>query len=426
MKKISILFLLVCQCVFAFSQVINVSTATQLNNALANAQPGHVITLADGIYIRSGGFKVTAGINGTISKPIKLVGTSKAVISCNNLASGYGFSMLGNDYWILEGFTVRQSSKGIMLDYSNHNVLKNLRVVNSGGEAIHLRKFSSYNSVSGCFIDSTGRDAADAASGFAEGIYIGSAESNWATYTNSKPDTCNFNTITGNTFGDVVLSENIDIKEGTSYGVLSFNSFNGKGCNGNNSADSWIDMKGNYYSIECNSGINNHPTGDGLQTHVAVAGWGDYNTFSNNTLNVNASGYGINIVSTSSKGTAIHNKVCDNNVATLAGKGMTNVVAVSCTGGACANITSFDDNDVSKNALMVSPNPFEDEIKIYSSKLSISKVEVYDLEGKFILSQISHNPSSLVFNTSTLSKGMYLLKVEYLTGSIEMRKIVKK
>lgn len=415
---ISITFILNTVLCFA----ITVSNSTQLSDALINAKSGDIITINDGYYYKSGGFKIPSGVNGTALSPITLRGSKNAILSCNSLASGYGLYLQGNNYWILDGFTVTKSSKGIVTDNSNYNILNNLDVINSGDEAIHLRKFSSYNTISNCFIDSTGSDASSATSGFAEGIYIGSAVSNWSTYTSGNPDTCNYNIITGNTFGDVILSENIDIKEGTSWGIVSKNSFNGKGCNSKNSADSWIDVKGNYYKIECNSGKNNYPTGDGLQTHIAVAGWGDYNSFSSNTLDVGASGYGININLSSSKGTATHNSVCDNNTVTNASKGMTNVSAISCS-GTCTVITSvaevFYEN-------VVYPNPFENEITISNQFGEIEGIEIFDCQGKTLFLE-----NNLVvqeykkINTSALAFGLYHIKIYTLNSGFRFIKMIK-
>ena len=173
MKKhlLSILFL-IYQSIGLQAQVVNVSTAAQLSTALSNALPGQIITLADGIYSKSGGFAIAAGINGTSSSPIKVVGSTKAIITSNNLSSGYGISLAGNNYWVFEGFTIHNSAKGIVIDKSYHNTINNLKVVKTGSEAIHLRSYSSYNTVSNCFIDSTGSLASAATSGFAEGMPI--------------------------------------------------------------------------------------------------------------------------------------------------------------------------------------------------------------------------------------------------------------
>jgi hypothetical protein len=273
-----------------FAQTINVSTATQLQNALNAASAGQTIVLADGIYTRSAGFIVPANLHGTASNPITLKGSVNAILTSGNTNSGYSLGLSGNNYWRLEGFSVRGSKKGIVIDQSRYVSVKNVRCTQMGEEGIHLRTYSSFDTIRGCWLDSLGL----VTPGFGEGIYVGSAESNWATYTAGLPDTCNYNVLISNTFGNYVRAENIDIKEGTKGGWLLQNNFNGAGLSNQNSADSWIDIKGNYYTINNNTGKNTIL--DGFQTHIEYAGNGNFNSFANNILTVNNTlGYGINI-----------------------------------------------------------------------------------------------------------------------------------
>jgi hypothetical protein len=84
-------------------------------------------------------------------------------------------------------------------------------------------------------------------------------------------------------------------------------------------ADSWVDLKGNSWTVTGNTGTGGGSLVDGIQTHVIVKGWGDGNIIQGNRLLVSGSGYGIN-VNKKSTGTVIG---C-NNVVNGAGKGMTN------------------------------------------------------------------------------------------------------
>ena len=162
---------------------------------------------------------------------------------------------------------------------------------------------------------------------YGEGVYIGTAKSNWASVTAGEIDKSDSNKIINNRIGPNVAAECIDIKEGTTGGLISGNVFDAKGIQGANSADSWIDVKGNYYLIENNIGHNSQPSAlvDGYQVNCAYAGWGNYNEFKNNTCNVNGSGYGINVRLTSSSGTAVGNKVYISNTVNGAAKGVSNI-----------------------------------------------------------------------------------------------------
>lgn len=453
MKK-TLLTLLACiTSLFASAQVVNVSTANELQTALNNAQPGHIITLKPNttfsvsgctncITSNNGGFKVPIGVNGTENNPIKLIGDKTSIIKSEYIASDnsgvgkYGLHLQGNNYWVIDGFTVTKASKCVMLDSSFHNVINNLRITYSGAEALHLRKFSSYNTVSNCYIDSTGMRSVDAASGYAEGLYVGTANSNWITFSNNQVDTCNYNILTGNVFGDNIKSENIDIKEGTKGGEISYNTFNGKGCNGNNSADKYVDIKGDYYVIKCNTGsknstsivngfevnINKITTKNGL---VVNKNFGDYNTFSNNTLDLAGStgsgtkaGFAIFVNSYSG---VIHNTVCSSNVGTNVPSGMTNLTTTVCQ-DVCKVVTNINSNNIQTYETIVSPNPFENELNLIV-KYSV-KVQIIDVNGVVYL-ETSLQEGSATLNTSSLQKGIYLLKIISINDEIEYKKMVK-
>ncbi|MBS1564979.1 MAG: coagulation factor 5/8 type domain-containing protein [Bacteroidetes bacterium] len=302
----------------AVLRVVNVATATQLKNALTNAQPGDSIVLANGTY--SG--KFVLAVSGTAADRIIVQGSRSAILDAGDTNTGYVLSLQGN-YCTVRGFTVRNGLKGIMADGVTQNLIDSIRVYNIGEEGIHLRTYSSNNTIQRCEVSNTGLKTPD----YGEGIYIGSAKSNWATYTGGNPDHCDSNKVLNNHIGPSVAAECIDIKEGTTGGLIQGNYFDATGITGANSADSWIDVKGNYYLITGNTGYN--PSGsvlvDGYQVHVAYSGWGNYNEFKSNTCTVNASGYGFNIQLSGSAGTTTGNKVYTSNTVTGASSGVSNI-----------------------------------------------------------------------------------------------------
>ena len=107
----------------------------------------------------------------------------------------------------------------------------------------------------------------------------------------------------------------MDIKEGTTGGVLRGNSFSGVGAT---SADSWVDVKGNGWTITGNRGVA--APQDGYQVHQILDGWGLDNTFAANTSDVGAAGYAINVTKNPDR-----NHVACSNTATRAGKGLSNI-----------------------------------------------------------------------------------------------------
>ena len=217
-----------------------VTTAAELTQALADAKAGDAVHLADGIY--SGRFSATT--SGTAAQKIYLCGGRGAVLDAGSTDKGYAFHLDGASYWVLSGFTIRNGQKGIVADSSTGSVIQNLAVTDIGDEAIHLRTNSSSNLIIGNTIRSTGNRNKK----FGEGIYIGTAVSNWCTYTACLADQSNYNIIASNAIAGTT-SESIDIKEGTVGGVVKGNRFDGAGMT---AASAWMNVKGNAWTIDSN------------------------------------------------------------------------------------------------------------------------------------------------------------------------------
>ena len=197
---------------------IGVNDADALAGALEAARPGDVIGLAPGAY--EGRFVASAVASD--SEPIYVCGPRDAVIDGGGIKGGYAFHLDGASGWRLVGFTVRNAQKGVIADRAVGNIIEGLLVEDIGDEAIHLRAFSTDNVVRGNEIRDTGqrRDK------FGEGVYVGSAESNWCKYTDCDPDRSDRNVIEGNLIYGTT-AESIDLKEGTTGGVVRNNSFDG-------------------------------------------------------------------------------------------------------------------------------------------------------------------------------------------------------
>jgi hypothetical protein len=258
---------------------VDVSSEKELEQALEDARPGDVIELAAGRY--EGEFVLAA--DGEPKKPITLCGTSESVLDGGDTDGGYVIHLDGASHVVLQGFAVENGQKGVMADAATHSVIRNLTVSSIGDEAIHLRNHSTDNQV----VDNTISDTGLRKPKFGEGIYIGTAESNWCDITDCEPDASDRNLVEGNTISNTT-SESVDIKEGTSDGVLRGNSFDGSAIV---EADSWVDVKGNGWLIEDNTGTAS--PADGFQTHEILDGWGTDNVFQNNTANLSESGLGF-------------------------------------------------------------------------------------------------------------------------------------
>ena len=282
-----------------------VDSAEALETALTKATPGDVIVLAPGTY--PGQFVATG--SGTSQRPITLCGGADAVLDGGGVKHGYVIHLDHASHWRLIGFSVRNGQKGVVADATVGSVIQGLAVSHIGDEAIHLRRGSTDNLVVGNQVDETGLRR----SKFGEGIYVGTARSNWCEISGCSPDHSDRNVIRGNRITRTT-AESVDIKEGTTGGQLLDNVFDGAALT---AADSWVDVKGNDWLIAGNTG--RHSPQDGFQTHEILHGWGDHNEFRNNHAEVDGPGHGFALTP------PLGNDVsCDNTSSGAAG-GLSNV-----------------------------------------------------------------------------------------------------
>lgn len=284
---------------------VTVSSSAQLFEALEAVKPGESIELESGVYLGT----FTATVSGTTEAPISLCGPADAILDGDDIEGDYVLHLDSVSYWTLDGFSIRGGQKGLMADEVTHSVIRGLTVSEIGDEGIHLRRFSTDNLVSGNTISDTGMRKPK----FGEGIYVGTAESNWCDISDCEPDRSDRNVIENNTIMRTT-AESIDIKEGTSEGVVRGNTFDGADIEG---ADSWVDVKGNDWLIVDNVGIN-APL-DGFQTHEILDGWGTRNVFRDNTATVLADGFGYSLTP------ELENVVECGNTASDAREGVSNV-----------------------------------------------------------------------------------------------------
>lgn len=270
-------------------RTLSVATVAELEAALVGAGPGTVIEIADGTYQRDGGDRFTAAADGTADAPITLRGTTAAVLTSDGIRGDYGLHVTG-DHYRLDGFAVREATKGIVLDGSVGTIIDGVDVGHVGEEGVHFRACSS----GGVLRDSTIHDTGLQKPRFGEGVYVGSANSNWDKYgcadgRDGTQDTL----IEGNTFTRIA-AEGADLKEGTDSGILRDNVFVDAGYSGENSADSAIDVKGNGWSIIGNT--IREPSGaalDAIQIHHVYDGYGRGNTIDSNVVEGDWPGFGV-------------------------------------------------------------------------------------------------------------------------------------
>ena len=110
-------------------------------------------------------------------------------------------------------------------------------------------------------------------------------------------------------------------KEGTTGGKIIGNQFDGTGMV-ESAATGWINVKGNGWTIEGNTGVNS--VKNGFQVHQVYPGWGIGNIFTGNRAQVNGPGYGFYVQSKD-----LQTVVACNNVVSAAGSGFSTVTCSS-------------------------------------------------------------------------------------------------
>ena len=261
----------------ARQNTVIVTDTKSLYEAVKNASPGDVIKAAPGTY-ECGTKAVSPETDGTAEAPITLAALDPddpPVLTGSTTGQGYVIHITG-DYWVIDGLVCTNSQKGIVLDHSDHTVIRNCELRKIGAEAVAIRDGSSWCTVKDCNIHDTGL----VSPGYGEGVYVGSAKS-----TTGYDYKCDHNRIIGCTFKNVA-AEHIDVKEYTTDTEISGCTFFGDGMTGENYAGSFIDLSGNDCYVHDNVGYRNgNPKiAAAFEVHEQVQGWGYHHVFENNTL----------------------------------------------------------------------------------------------------------------------------------------------
>lgn len=258
---------------------ILVSDTEELITALQNAAAGDTILLSPGIYESSSyGTKASlfhSDAEGTENNPITIKSADPddpAVLKGTDVQRGIVLYITG-DYWNISNIVCCNLQKGIVLDHSDHSIIRDVEVYNTGQEGIHLRDGSSHCQIIGAKVHDTGL-----AGSYGEAIYIGSAKS-----TSGYVHECDHNLVKGCILGPNVTDESIDIKEYTTGNIIEECTMYGEGMT---ATDSFIDIKGNETIVRNNTcyAQDNAAITDAFQLHCQVEGWGTNNVIYGNTV----------------------------------------------------------------------------------------------------------------------------------------------
>ena len=260
-----------------------VGNRPQLLAALAAARPGSVIQLRPGTY--PGKYHVKAA--GTAGSPVAICGPRSAVIDGGDPAADGGIKVDFSAHVLISGISVTRSQKGISVLNSRSVVIRDTHVHHIGDEAIHLKNSTTDSTVSGNTIDHTGLSEP----GYGEGVYVGTAKSNWCAYTGCQPDRSDRNTVTGNSISST-RAESVEVKEGTRDGYISGNTLDGSGTDAANR--SVIKVKGNGWVVNANT-ARDTPEDAVIVMQVSGTDGGHDNIVYANTFTGRLPGFGVRL-----------------------------------------------------------------------------------------------------------------------------------
>ncbi|NPD47580.1 MULTISPECIES: T9SS type A sorting domain-containing protein [unclassified Lentimicrobium] len=90
----------------------------------------------------------------------------------------------------------------------------------------------------------------------------------------------------------------------------------------------------------------------------------------------------------------------------------------------CINSTGLIENQV--EPINIYPNPAEDRIEINCGETQITKVSLFNFQGKKVMERVINSQASdLSFDISNLENGVYLVEIMSQNGTISQHKIIK-
>ena len=114
------------------------------------------------------------------------------------------------------------------------------------------------------------------------------------------------------------------------------------------------------------------------------------------------------------------NNATDRNNTNLSSEGYTNLeVFLNNIATATLAVDDFEMNDI-----VISPNPTFDEIQIYSPKITIELIKIYDVVGKEVFRKKNTALDNKITLHPTLATGTYIIKLHSIENSLMSKKII--
>lgn len=90
----------------------------------------------------------------------------------------------------------------------------------------------------------------------------------------------------------------------------------------------------------------------------------------------------------------------------------------------CTNLSGINEENLIVNKSVLYPNPFKSIIHI-SNTLSLNEIKIYDITSRLVFTKNCLNKDSISLEFSNLENGIYLIQLNSINGSSEIRKIIK-
>lgn len=184
------------------ARVILVYPGNDLNTILNNAKGGDTVLIKSGTYkniiLKD---KRYSEENPLVVRPYDL--TTVCILG-DTITKGCSLEMINCSYVVIEGLAFQNAMWGIYVKSSDHIIIRNNEIFNTGQEGCHIGRSSRYVDVYGNRIHNTGRFN----SKWAEGIYVGSGSYSGKNF----PDNCEYIWIEDNLIYETGNAEGINIK----------------------------------------------------------------------------------------------------------------------------------------------------------------------------------------------------------------------
>jgi parallel beta-helix repeat protein len=182
--------------------MIVINPDNDLNAILNNTKGGDTVLIKSGIY------KNVILTDKKYSEKSPLVvrafDSETVFISGNTISKGCSLEMINCCYIVIEGLTFINAMWGIYIKSSNHIIIRNNEIYDTGQEGCHIGRSSQYIDALGNKIHNTGQFN----SKWAEGIYVGSGSYSGMNF----PDNCEYIWIENNHIYETGNAEGINVK----------------------------------------------------------------------------------------------------------------------------------------------------------------------------------------------------------------------